>query len=113
MLRKPALRFIQLDRRQVAELEGLLGNDLTVLADADLSDVLKGWQLLECSGKPARPAGWQDTLRWKHGLAWLSVKPCAEEKHVASFFLRLVEARVPVHLVELEQRIAEVDGCCS
>ena len=112
MLRKPTLRFLQLDRRQLAELEDLLQTDLAVKADAVLSDVRKGWKLLECSGHEARLAVWQDLLRWKNGLAWLkfgdwtcdSVKPCAEEKQVAGFFLQLIEARVPVQLVELEQK---------
>ena len=56
MLRKPTLRFLQLDRRQVAELEDLLQTDLAVKADAVLSGVRKGWKLLECSGHEARSA---------------------------------------------------------
>ena len=112
MLRKPTLQFLQLGRKQVAELEDLMTGDLTVSADSMLSDIREDWKLLECSGREARPTVWQDALRWKQGLAWLkfgdwachSVKPCAEEKQVAAFFLRLIEARVPVHLVELEQK---------
>ncbi|CAE7027690.1 unnamed protein product [Symbiodinium sp. CCMP2592] len=44
-----------------------------------------------------------------------SVKPCAEEKQVAGFFLRLIEPRAPVHLVELEQKavVAAADACAS
>ena len=112
MLRKPRLRFLQLDRRQVAELEDLLQTDLAVKAETVLSDVRKRWKVLECSGHDASPAVWQNLLRWQNGLAWLkfgdwacdSVKPCAEEKQVAGFFLQLIEARVPVQLVELEQK---------
>ena len=32
------------------------------------------------------------------------MKPCAEEKQVVGFVLQLIEARVPVQLVELEQK---------
>ncbi|OLQ06360.1 Protein lap1 [Symbiodinium microadriaticum] len=96
----------------VLEPGGRMQTDLAVKADAVLSDVRKGWKLLECSRHEARPAVWQDLLRRENGLAWLkfgdwtcdSVKPCAEEKQVAGFFLQLIEARVPVQLVELEQK---------
>ena len=100
MLRKPTLRFLQHDRRQVAELEHLLQDDLTVKADSVLSDTRKGWKLLEC-GILVRPVVWRDVFALKTWLGlgdWEcgSVKPCA--------FLQLIEARVPVHLVELEQK---------
>ena len=111
MLHKPSLRWLQLDHRQVAELQELLDDALVVQRAAKLSDILKGWKLLECSGRAAWPVVWPDALRWKQGQAWVkfgdwagaAVKPCAEEQRVAGFFLQLIEARVPVQLVECEQ----------
>ena len=58
VLHKPSLRLLQLDHRQVAELQELLDDALIVRRPAKLSDILKGWKLLECSGSlPAQLFG--------------------------------------------------------
>lgn len=108
MAAKPTLRFQHLDREQLAELSGLLDSAWRVTRHATLSDVRQGWQLLEICGRAVSDR--EDVLSpaWKNGRVWLklgeprarNVKPSAEEKRVAGFFLHFIEAVKPLYLVE-------------
>ncbi|CAE7472172.1 Ubr3, partial [Symbiodinium pilosum] len=109
MLLKPVLRFLPLDRAQLAEVLELLDSRARLLQRAQLCDAQAGWKLLECGGQIVWNSWFQD-CEFKNGRVWVKfgdfdascVQATKEESSVALFFLRIVQATSPVHLVEKE-----------
>ncbi|CAE7731791.1 unnamed protein product, partial [Symbiodinium pilosum] len=109
MLLKAVLRFLPLDRAQLAEVLELLNSRARLLQRAQLCDAQAGWKLLECGGQIVKNSWFQD-CEFKNGRVWVKfgdfdascVQATKEESSVALFFLRIVQANSPVHLVEKE-----------
>ena len=105
MLRKPRLRFAQLDNEQLEEVCAVLDAHCIVKSRGQCSDVQVGWRLLTVNGRAVcRP---QDALSFpvKRNKAWLkfgepeaaNISIAKEERATARFFrqLLLLQEEVP------------------
>ena len=110
MLPKPSLRFVPLDRHQLAEVQELLDANLRLTHSAHSCDAQAGWKLLECCGRPVNAPQMLVEPVSNSGCTWAKfgdptyrhVVASKEESSVAAFFLYIVSANAPVHLVEEE-----------
>ena len=110
MLPKPSLRFVPLDRHQLAEVQELLDANLRLMHSAHSCDAQAGWKLLECCGRPVNAPQMLVEPVSNSGCTWAKfgdptyrhVVASKEESSVAAFFLYIVSANAPVHLVEEE-----------
>ena len=119
MLLKPSLRFVPLDRRQLVEVQELLGANLCLMQSARSAQA--GWKLLECGGRPVTARQTLLEPVANDGGTWAKfgdptsrhVVASKEESSVAAFSCTLsVPMHAPVHLVEEEAQgvVAAVDA---
>ena len=110
MLRKPRLRFAQLDNEQLEEVCAVLDAHCIVKSPGQCSDVQVGWRLLTVNGRAVcRP---QDALSFpvKRNKAWVKfgepdavdISITKEERATARFFrqLLLLQEEVPIPLID-------------
>ena len=108
MLRKPRLRFAQLDNEQLEEVCAVL--DAHCIVKSPCSDVQVGWRLLTVNGRAVcRP---QDALSFpvKRNKAWVkfgeseaaNISITKEGRATARFFrqLLLLQDDVPIPLID-------------
>ena len=117
MLRKPRLRFAQLDNEQLEEACAVLDAHCIVKSPGQCSDVQVGWRLLTVNGRAVcRP---QDALSFpvKRNKAWVkfgepeaaNISITKEERATARFFrqLFLLQEEVPIPLIDRAGPITE------
>ena len=106
-LAKPKLRLQCLDREQIEEVAGALDDTMLVSWPCATSDVQAGWRVLEASNRAVDCRRDLLTARLRNGRVWVkfseasdsgTVVLSSDEARVASFFLDVVKANVPVQL---------------
>ena len=107
-LNKPGLHFFHADATQSEELFQALDNSCKVVRPCRLSDVQRGWCLLDMAGHAVKSRADLLSAPLKNGRVWLKfgeptpakIKLNQDELTVVRFFREVLSAQEPVQLVE-------------
>ena len=107
-LNKPGLHFFHADATQSEELFQALDNSCKVVRPCRLSDVQRGWCLLDIAGHAVKSRADLLSAPLKNGRVWLKfgeptpakIKLNQDELTVVRFFREVLSAQEPVQLVE-------------